>query len=530
MSKKSNSSFLVKDISASIVVFLVALPLCLGIALASGAKPFAGIIAGIVGGIVVGFFSGSKLGVSGPAAGLAVIVAGAISQFETYEMFLAAVVLAGVIQLILGFVGAGKIAFYFPSSVIKGMLAAIGILIILKEIPHAFGTDKDPEGDWQFIQMDGENTFSEILHMNTFILSALVICVVCLGILVLWDSKWIKSNKVLGLIPGPLLAVVAGIVINTVLLGKYSLGADHLVQLPQAKSLESFVGFLSHPDFSALKKFSVIKTGILIAIIASLETLLSVEATDRLDPRKNITPTNRELRAQGIGNMVSGLIGGIPITQVIVRSSANIQAGGRTKLSAIIHGFLLLGSVMFIPHIINLIPKAALAAVLFVVGYKLAKPALFKKMYTEGQDQFIPFVVTIIAILFTDLLIGILIGLLVGIGYVLFTNFRSAIVLEKKDRHTIIHFKKDVFFYNRAELMKLFSRLQEGDELTLDGRKVDFIDHDIFLAIQDFVANSDKKGIKVNVIDITRKKITFLNQNGKTEELKPDGNTAENKQ
>lgn len=527
MSKEFSTKYLAKDISASIVVFLVALPLCLGIALASEAPPFAGIIAGIIGGIIVGAFSGSKLGVSGPAAGLAVIVAGAINEFPSYEIFLTAVVLAGLIQLILGFVGAGKIAFYFPSSVIKGMLAAIGMLIILKEIPHAFGTDRDPEGDVEFIQMDGENTFTEILHMNSFILSALVICLVCLGILILWDSKWIKNNKFLSIIPGPLLAVLAGIGLNTFALGKFALSGDHLVHLPEAKSLGSFVGFLKHPDFSALGKFSVIKTAFLIAVIASLETLLSVEATDRLDPRKNLTPTNRELRAQGIGNMLSGLIGGLPITQVIVRSSANIQSGGRTKWSAIFHGFMLLASVLFIPHIINLIPKSALAAVLFVVGYKLAKPSLFKKMYKEGQDQFIPFVVTIVAILLSDLLIGILIGLLVGIGYVLFTNFRSVIVLERDNKEWVISFKKDVFFYNRAELIKIFSQLEEGDKLIIDGRNVDFIDHDIFLAIQDFVANADKKGVEVRVLDITRKKIAFKYQNEENQELKDSGEIQE---
>ncbi|MBO6517927.1 MAG: SulP family inorganic anion transporter [Bacteroidia bacterium] len=522
MNKEFNTKFLGKDFSASIVVFLVALPLCLGIALASDAPPFAGLIAGIIGGVVVGLFSGSKLGVSGPAAGLAVIVANAIGQFDTYEMFLAAVVLGGLIQVVLGFIGAGKIAFYFPSSVIKGMLAAIGITIILKQIPHAIGVDKTPEGIFKFKQADGENTFSELLNFDNYVLGALVIGFICLGILILWDTKFIKQNKILGMVPGPLLAVLAGIGLNEIYPASMHITKEHLVQLPEIGSLVAIEGFLKYPDFSALGKFAVIKTGFLIAIIASLETLLCVEATDRMDPSKSITPTDRELRAQGIGNMLSGLIGGIPITQVIVRSSANIQAGGKTKLSAVMHGMLLFGCIMLIPGFLNRIPLASLAAILIVVGYKLANPAVFKRLYKEGQDQFIPFVVTIVAVMFSDLLIGILIGLLVGIGYVLFTNFRSAIKLEKDGNHTIINFKKDVFFYNRAELMKCFSRLREGDELTLDGRNVDFIDHDIFLAIQDFYTNSKEKNIKVNLLDITRKKITFRHQEDETTHLTHD--------
>jgi MFS superfamily sulfate permease-like transporter len=292
-----------------------------------------------------------------------------------------------------------------------------------------------------------------------------------------------------------------------------------LVSIPEIGSLSGLSDYLIHPKLASFAKFKVIKVGIVIAIIASLETLLCVEATDRLDPRKNITPTNRELKAQGFGNIISGLLGGIPVTQVIVRSSANIQAGGRTKLAAIMHGVFLFGTVMLIPNILNMIPLSALAAILLVIGFKLAKPAMFKRLYHEGQDQFIPFVTTIVAVLFTDLLVGILIGLLVGIGYVLFTNFRSAIVLEQKGRHMIIHFKKDVFFYNRAELMKLFSQLESGDELTLDGTKVDFIDHDIFLAIQDFVNLSKEKEIKVNVLEITRQKITFVRQKNQHQEI-----------
>ncbi|KPM49944.1 SulP family inorganic anion transporter [Jiulongibacter sediminis] len=514
MTKEFDFKHIGKDFSAGLVVFLVALPLCLGISLASDAPLFSGIIAGIIGGIVVGLISGSKLGVSGPAAGLAVIVANAIAGFPSYEVFLASVVLGGALQLVLGLVGAGKIAFYFPSSVIKGMLAAIGLTIILKQIPHAFGIDRDPEGEFQFLQPDGENTFSELLNLQYFTEGALIIGVVCMLVLILWDRKWVKQNPILSLIPGPLLAVVLGVVINMFYPENLRLAGTHLVQIPISGSFAGFVDLFRYPDFSSITSFAVIKTGFLIAIIASLETLLCVEATDRLDPRKNITPTNRELIAQGAGNMLSGLIGGIPVTQVIVRSSANIQAGGRTKLAAVIHGFLLLFCVVLIPDLLNMIPLSALAAVLIIVGYKLAKPETFKRMWAEGQDQFIPFIATIIAVLFTDLLVGILIGLLIGIGYVLYTNFRSAINLHDEGNHVIVDFKKDVFFYNRAELMKIFSKLEEGDELTLDGRNVDFMDHDIFLAIEDFVKDSKKKNIKVNVLDITRKKIKF----GKTDE------------
>lgn len=514
MEKEFDSKYILKDLSAAIVVFLVALPLCLGIAQASDAPPIAGLIAGIIGGIVVGALSGSRLGVSGPAAGLAVTVAEAIGELPSYEVFLVAVVLAGALQLALGIAGAGKIAFYFPSSVVKGMLAGIGVLIFLKNVPHFMGVDKDPEGNFKFFQKDGENTLTEILSIENYIPGALLIGVACLLILILWETKWIKKNKVLSYIPGPLLAVVVGIVMNRFYPESLVVSSAHLVDIPDITSFDQLSGVIKTPKWSAILNYKVIKYAVVITLIASLETLLCVEATDRLDPQKHITPTNRELRAQGIGNMLAGLIGGIPITQVIVRSSANIQAGGRTKLSAIIHGFFIIGTIILIPGLLAEIPMATLAAILMVIGYKLARPATFKRLYTEGQDQFIPFLVTIVAILFTDLLIGVLIGLLVGIGYVLFTNFRSALMLEDDDdpNHTIIHFKKDVFFYNRAELMKIFSELDEGAEITLDGTKVDFIDHDIFLAIQDFVISAQDKNIKVNVIDITRKKIRFFNQ------------------
>ena len=381
------------DLSSSLVVFLVAVPLCLGIALASGAPLFAGIISGIIGGIVVGALSGSSVGVSGPAAGLAVIVLAAIQDLETYPVFLAAVFLSGIIQIGLGVAKAGIIGYYFPSAVIKGMLSAIGIIIFLKQIPHAFGYDADPEGDLEFLQPDGENTFSELITMLDFISpGAVVIFVTSMLILILWERPFMKKNKVFQIIQGPLVVVTAGIIINQMFVGsEYYLDSSHLVSLPVAGSASEFFGQFTIFDSSALFNKNVLLVGATIAIVGSLETLLSVEATDKLDHQKRITPTNRELIAQGVGNSISGIIGGLPITQVIVRSSANVQSGAKTKMSAIYHGILLLISVILIPRVLNMIPLSSLAAILILVGFKLAKPSIFKQMFHSGRSEFIPF-------------------------------------------------------------------------------------------------------------------------------------------
>ena len=416
------------DLPASIVVFFVALPLCLGIALASGAPLFSGLIAGIVGGIVVGALSGSQIGVSGPAAGLAAIVLTAIGTLGGYENFLVAVVIGGAIQLLFGILKAGIIGYYFPSSVIKGMLTGIGVIIILKQIPHFFGYDADPEGDFAFFQVDGENTFSEIfLALNSISLGATIIAFVSLGILLLWSQVLSKKGKIFQLVQGPLVAVAVGVIFYLVTKGNETLAiaGEHLVQVPVPDSFDSFIGQFSFPNFSIIGTSEVWIVGFTIALVASLETLLCVEATDKLDPEKRVTPTNRELLAQGTGNMLSGLIGGLPITQVIVRSSANIQSGGRTKLSAIIHGFFLLISVILIPTVLNMIPLSVLAAVLLIVGYKLAKPSTFKAMYKAGWKQFVPYIVTIVGIVFTDLLIGIGLGLAVGIVIVLLKSYQN---------------------------------------------------------------------------------------------------------
>ena len=509
--KYFNFKHIKSDIPSGLVVFLVALPLCLGVALASGAPLISGVIAGIVGGVVVGSLSGSQLGVSGPAAGLTVIVLNSITEIGAYDSFLLAVVLAGVFQVILGFMKAGVIGYYFPSSVIKGMLTAIGIIIILKQIPHAMGIDLDFEGDEGFFQKDGENTFTELLRVTElFNEGALVIGLLSLGIMILWERPLIKRNKVLGMIPGALLAVIAGIVLNsglTFLPSSFHLESNHLVTLPTTNSMADFRNLFQTPNFSAILNPIVWKIAAVIAIIASLETLLSVEATDKLNPDARITPTNRELLAQGSGNIVSGLLGGIPLTQVIVRSSANIQAGGKTKLSAIFHGALLLICTLAIPSILNQIPLASLAVVLIMVGYKLAKPAVFKEMFKEGQDQFVPFLVTVVAVVFTDLLKGIGIGVFVAMLYILYTNYKGSMSLLRDGKNVLIQFNKDIFYFNKSELKQKLLTLQEGDFLLVDGAKASFIDHDIFLTLEEFQKEVKNRDIDVEFKGISRKKI-----------------------
>lgn len=496
------------DLPASIVVFFVALPLCLGIALASGAPLFSGLIAGIIGGIVVGALSGSKIGVSGPAAGLAAIVLTAIGTLGGYQNFLVAVVIGGVIQLIFGFLKAGIIGYYFPSSVIKGMLTGIGIIIILKQIPHFFGYDADPEGDFAFFQVDGQNTFSEILNTaNNISLGSTIIGVIGLGILILWNHVLSNKGKFFQVIQGPLVAVVIGIVYFFITSGddKYGINAQHLVSVPVPDSLSSFLGQFSFPNFNAITNPEVWVTGFTIALVASLETLLCVEATDKLDPHKNVTPTNRELLAQGTGNILSGLVGGLPITQVIVRSSANIQSKGRTKLSAIVHGFLLLISVIIIPNLLNKIPLSVLAAVLLVVGYKLAKPALFKQMVKLGWKQWVPFVVTVIGIVFTDLLVGIGLGLLVGIVVILIKSFQNSHFLHKEgedvdDGKIKMTLAEEVTFFNKGAILKELDKLPKDSYLELDVRKTTYLDHDIIEILEDFAIKAKERHIDIKLI------------------------------
>ncbi len=495
-----NSGFLKdikNDLSASLVVFLVALPLCLGIGLASTGQPelvFSGIIAGIVGGVVVGFFSGSSLGVSGPAAGLVVIVLGALKTLGSFETLLLAVFLAGVIQLIAGFLRAGIISYYFPSSVIKGMLAAIGLTLILKEIPHALGYDKDFIGDFTLSQTDGHNTFSEIYY--AFIYNspgAIIISLISLGLIIFFERPFMKRFGLFKFLPGALFVVLTGILLNFLFKSfnpGWALDGEHLVILPVASTLGEFVSFFRMPDFSALSNPEVYVVAFTIAIVASLETLLCVEATDKLDPYKRNTPANQELKAQGIGNIVSGLIGGLPITQVIVRSSANINAGGKTKLSTITHGLILLLSAILIPRYLNLIPLASLAAILLVVGYKLSKISLYKEMYRLGWDQFIPFIVTIIAILATDLLKGIAIGMAFAIFYILRKNYRHAYHYkkEKKDNQEVITLRlsEEVTFLNKASIQLSLDDMPRDSKVVIDGSNSIAIDHDVLEIIHDF--------------------------------------------
>lgn len=496
------------DLPAGIVVFLVAVPLCLGIAMASGAPLFSGIIAGIVGGVVVSLISGSQLGVSGPAAGLAVIVLNAIDQLGSFEVFLAVVFLAGVIQLVLGFLKAGSIGYYFPTSVIKGMLSGIGVIIILKQIPHAFGYDENYQGDVHFIQPDGENTFSGLFESLNYITpAAVIISVLSLAILILWDQVLTKKSKVFQLIQGPLVVVVLGIVLNLFFKNFYpqlALAANHLVTLPEADSLGGFVSLFTTPDFSRILSYEVWFLAGTVAIVASLETLLCLEATDKLDPYKRISPANRELKAQGVGNMVSGLIGGLPITQVIVRSSANIQSGGRTNLSAFIHGLLILAFVIAIPGVLNMIPLASLAAILLVVGYKLAKPALFKSMYKTGLSQFLPFIITIVAIVFTDLLTGIGIGMAVAVFFILKNSYHVSHYTEVvktpqgKEKHHVV-LAQEVTFLNKGNILETLRKIPANSELEIDISKSAVIDQDVKELIEDFRETAKNKNIDLTI-------------------------------
>ncbi|MBK6266456.1 SulP family inorganic anion transporter [Marivirga sp. S37H4] len=505
-----NLSYFKNDALSGIVVFLVALPLCLGIALASGAPLFSGIITGVVGGVLVAMLSGSQLAVSGPAAGLAVIVLNAIEDIGFFEGFLVAVVLAGVIQLVLGFLKAGTIGNYFPSSVIKGMLAAIGILLIIKQIPHAFGYDKDYLGDLDFWQVNHENALSAIVNaFNQMSLAAVIISIASLAILIGWNYLKIKSLKS---IPAPLLVVFLGVAINQlfIYLGNgMALSQDHLVTIPELGTDTNFSELFTFPDFSVLSDPKIYTIAITIAIVASLETLLSIEAVDKLDPQKRRTPLNRELKAQGVGNIFAGLIGGLPMTAVIVRGSVNINSGAKTKLSAFLHGLFLMASVLAIPQIINLIPYASLAAILLVTGYKLANAGLFKQMYRTGRGQFYPFIITILAIVFTDLLIGIIIGLVVGILNILLKNMKNTYSFDAKlhqegDPVRLV-LSEEVTFLNKASMVKTLDSLPENSQVIIDASNSVYIDYDVLEAITTFKNEGAKyKDIQVDFIGLEK--------------------------
>ena len=487
------------DLAAGLVVFLVALPLCLGIALASGAPLFSGIISGVIGGIVVGFLSNSALSVTGPAAGLTAIVLTAISDLGGFDIFLVAVILAGVIQIVFGFLKAGSFSNYFPTSVIEGMLAAIGIIIILKQIPHAFGHDIDNEGDFFFIEKSGHTTFDTLIESINYIhTGALIIALLSLAILIIWEKvPFLKKIKV---VPGALVVVVVSILLNEFFIQSDSSLAivtqNHLVSLPSFTEIRN--GF-AMPNFTSLTNEKVWIVAVTIAVIASIETLLCVEATDKLDPYKRFTNTNRELKAQGIGNILSGFLGGLPMTSVVVRSSANINSGGRTKLATVFHGFLLILFALSIPFVLNKIPLAALAAVLLMVGYKLAKPSVFIHLWKNGYSQFIPFLITVIAVVLIDLLKGVAIGLGVSVLFILYQNLKIAYSFKKESSQNgdviTIKLAQEVSFLNKAAIKSTLGSIPEGSELIIDASSTNYIDFDVVELIKDFrnVKAEDKK-------------------------------------
>ena len=491
------------DLPASLVVFLVALPLCLGIALGSKVPLFSGIIAGVVGGIAIGFMSGSPLSVSGPAAGLTAIVAAAVLKLPTFESFLLAVVLAGILQVALGFLKAGILGDYVPNAVIKGMLAAIGIILILKQLPHLVGFDKDFLGDESFSQADNENTFSEIANALGFItMGPVVVGLISILMLILFERKSIKQHPILKQIPAPLLVVIMGLIANEIFRAQQSpltIQQEHLVNLPMAGNLNEFISLFSKPDFTQINNTAVWSIALTLAIVASLETLLSIEAIDKIDPYKRVTPTNRELKAQGVGNIISGLLGGLPITSVIVRSSANVNAGGISKTSTITHGILLFASVILIPDLLNKIPLAALAAILIFTGYKLAKIPMIKEFYQKGWDQFIPFIATVIAILLSDLLIGIFIGAAVALFFMLRSNFRSSVLVVRDKTNYLLRLRKDVSFLNKPIIKSKLEEIPPNSYIIIDSSRADFIDKDIVDVINEYKQHAGLKNIIVEI-------------------------------
>ncbi|KQB44408.1 Sulfate transporter [Flavobacterium daejeonense] len=480
------------DFASGLVVFLVALPLCLGIAMASGAPLFSGIITGIVGGIIVGYLSQSHISVTGPAAGLTAIVLTAISDLGAFDVFLTAVLLAGVFQLLLGFLKAGTISNYFPTNVIEGMLAGIGIIIILKQLPHAFGYDADFEGDQAFFQIDGDNTFSSLVKMlNYFQPGAIIVTLVSLVILISWER--VSFLKKIKLIPGALIAVISGIIINEIFIttgSSLTIAQSHLVSLPVPTSVDDFKAIIVTPDFSGFTNPKVWTIGLTIAIVASIETLLCIEASDRLDPQKRYTNTNVELKAQGIGNIISSLIGGLPMTSVVVRSSANANAGAKSKMSTIVHGFMLLLSVLIIPVILNKIPLATLATILILIGYKLANPAKIRHFLVKGKYQFVPFIATMVAVVATDLLKGVMLGIAISIVFVLRGNLKRAYTFKKEEYvdGDIIHIDlaQEVSFLNKAAIKSTLKAIPENSKVIISAHDTVYIAHDILDLIKEF--------------------------------------------
>lgn len=493
------------DLFAGIVVFLVALPLCLSIALASGAPPFAGLIGGIIGGVVVSIVSGSQLSVSGPANGVVIVSAAAIASFG-YRGFLLSVVLAGLLQLALGLLRAGSISAYFPSSVVKGVLSAIGLMLILKQLPHVFGYVYTAQDDLSYFEEGGATQFSALAEsLRAISPGPVLLTLASLIILVIWEMEPVKKNRWLSLVPGALVVVIFGVIYNIftrAFVPGVAIATEHLVSLPVFSSLEEFWQSTAFPDFSLITNMDVIHTAVSLAVIASLESLLSLEATDKLDPLKRIAPTDQELLAQGTGNILSGLIGGLPISAIIVRSSVNINAGAHTKIASIVHGVLILASAFFLSEFLNLIPLSCLAAILIVTGYKLTSPSLYIDVYSRGYSQFIPFVVTVFSILALDTLRGIIIGLLVGIVFVVKNNFQTAFTLIRHENTYLLRLRKDVSFLNKAPLRKLLGSIDNGADLLIDGSRADYIDMEILEALEDFQKAATDRNIRVEFKNI----------------------------
>jgi MFS superfamily sulfate permease-like transporter len=500
------------DLPAGISVFFVALPLCLGIALASGAPLYAGLLSGIIGGMVVSLISGSPLAVSGPAAGLTTVVAASIISLGDYKVFLLAVIVAGAFQLLLGLLKMGAIANYFPSSVIKGMLAAIGIILILKQIPLALGYDKPDFWRTSFIHIISAGnflakfqSFNQDTTMATILITAL-----SLVIMVLLQQQSAKKFKV---VPAPLLVVVVGIVINIILT---KLASPYGLRRPQLVNITSNIfSAISFPDFTKLfSNIEIWKDGIIIGLLATLETLLCVEAIDKLDRHNRITPVNRELVAQGIGNITCGLFGAIPITAVVVRGSANVDAGARTKLSAFTHGIFILLSVLLIPFALSMIPYASLAAILLITGFNLTKPKLYKNMWSLGWRQFLPFIITILVILLTDLLIGVSIGLVISIYFIIRNNFKADYKITKtigEDRETFyIRLNSNVTFLNKVNLRKALDEIPPYSELIIDGGESNFIDYDILEIINEYENKAIDRDITVSLKGIQKVSVTAV--------------------
>lgn len=503
-----NSKSLFPDIKSGIVVFLVALPLCLGISLACGVPLFSGIVSGVVGGIVVTLISSSKFSVSGPAAGLTAVVISAIMELGTIETFLAALVLAGVLQTFMGLFKLGQVGNFIPSAVIKGMLAGIGIILIIKQLPHVVGYDANPEGDMYFEQADGHNSFSILYYMMDYItLGSVIIGVVSFAILLLMETSFVKKISFLAFIPAPLLVVVVGILLNVQFSGMSSLKIEqqHLVNLPVFHSLRDVSNTLLLPDFSKITSSSFWIVAFTLAVVASLETLLNIEAVEKIDPNKQQVNSNRELIAQGVGNSVAGLLGGLPVTSVIVRSSANINSGAKTKLSIILHATLLLLSVFLFPNILMLIPNSSLAAILIMTGYKLTKISLFKTQYEAGLDQFLPFVVTIAVMLLTDLLKGVGAGIAIAVFFIIRYNIRSSFeIIEEAIDGRITHLIKlpqHITFFNKGFIINyLHNKIQPDSKLIIDGSINKSTDKDVKEVLSDFYETSEQKNVEVQLI------------------------------